>query len=329
MFKTLILATLVFSFSAQAQNSTSWITRPISNVVSDTFPASSFWFENNLMNHISDYMRLEEAPINSKIACIGDSHGKLFHSNELGWGSREVEIQCQGNKPLEYAKSVVSRLYNHGMGNNLKYAFESGPFIFAVCNYDEGDKHSNHSHHDGHYVCRVPKKGESQSGSIETFCYEMSWLHRTCNPHKALVATELIPINSISRWESIDKTILMRFLGQNIESKELIIEMVNDIRNSLVRYSSKRRGSPDADKRYPKIFKGDKYACFESLISSNDKYILTDIECADISILSYGQRMRLSSKVINENLILKKTLKRLKQRKTEYSLIDGMRSSVD
>jgi len=312
---------LFFSQLSFAQNTWGPYTRPITRILSDLSP-NSVHFENNLMNHISDELRVDDSKIRKKISCFGNKQGVIDHHKS----GRHVRIQCDNTRDLTYIKDVVSKFYNKGIGGHLKYAFRSGPYIFALCNYDS---HGEHKHSKEHYVCRTPISGESKERGVETFCYNMGFFHRTCNPHKALVATEIIPINSTMRWETLDKTILTRSMGRHLGAGNTALEIMKDIAKSKVVYKVKSRGSSDADIRYPKFFIGKRYACVEQLQRSSKKYVETLINCGDISKLSKSDIKALSSDMIRRKPVMSKTMKRLKQIPAKYPLLNNMKSSID
>lgn len=210
---------------------------------------------------------------------------------------------------------------------HLKYAFKSGPYLFAICNYDD---EGEHAHSDHHYVCRTPLNGQSKIGDIETFCYDMGFFHRTCNPHKALVSTEIITINSKGRWADLDKTVLKRFLNNNKQSFLNGFEpavLINVLERAKVHYPSYARGASISDTRYPKVFEGTSYACIESLLSSNTKYIESRVSCGDYEkVRKPGNR---GYEISLKNVFFQKTMKRLKQIQVSYPMFHPEVSSVE
>ncbi len=322
--KSLFIALSLFLFSnlSFAQNTWGPITRPISKVLADLAP-NSVNFENNLMNHISDELRVDDSSIRKDISCFGDANGIIDHHK----GGRHVRVRCENQYELTYARKMVSNFYSPKIGNHLKYAFKSGPYIFALCDYDG---HGNHDHSRKHYVCRVPVDGASKEAGMETFCYNMGYFHRTCNPHKALVAAEILPINSMMRWESIDKTILARFIGKHKGTGVESLKLINDIVKGRIKYNTKRRGAATTNSRYPKFFIGKRdYACFEYVLRRSSRYVETQIDCADLTEVPYNQRGKLSSQTVIDNSIFSRTMKRLKQDSVYYPMLGRMKSSVD
>jgi|GEM_PF-4542398 len=311
----LILSCLFLNTKIYAQNVFEPLTRPIANLHAYLGP-SSVGFENNLMNYISDELRVDDDVINQPISCFGDegATGHHFHKK------RNLRIKCDNQDALKYAMHKVSEFYGHEVGHHLKYAFRSGKFIFAVCNYDSPGEHK---HSQKHYVCRVPL--DSKEKGIETFCYNMGYFHRTCNPHKALVAAEIIPINSRRRWADIDKSILVRFLENNSElfsSEGLMLNLVADISSSRVSYSQESRGSATATKRYPKVFVGNSYLCSEDLVVNGSEYVETQVSCG-LSVKINRRQSKLGQ------IIFQKRMLRLKQKAVDYPMIRGEKSSVD
>lgn len=314
-----LISILVLAQGASAQNSWGPVTRPITRIHASLAPGS-VGFENNLMNHISDLLRLDTDEINKPISCQGDQSGIVVHRK----GGRVIPIQCYGAEQLQYIRQQVSTFYGEGMGMHLKYAFRSGPYIFAVCNYDEK---TDHRHHDGHYVCRTPVQGASLNGNLETYCYEMGLFHRTCNPHKALVSAEIIPINSRRRWSSIDKEILVRHLEAESErqGRAEIKEFAKSMSGSTVLYSNNSRGAPTSDLRYPKVFSNSGVVCIESHSGSDERYVRTSISCGRGRSQRVGRGKYQTSL---QDVQFQTELVRLKQELTDYPLLAPEKSNV-
>ena len=316
----------LLSDSSFCQNTTSKYTRPITNIAATVSPGNGFFFENNLMNHINDDMRIDNEEIGLKISCDGAEDGTILHSSKRGIGNRNLIINCHDKAILERIQDLVSQKYSKGMGENLKYAVVQGSYIYGVCNYDEKHDHKSHSHHNGHYACRTPIENLSKHNNAETYCFNMTWFHKTCNPHKALVATELILANSIHRWDKLDKTFLLDSLKNHLKDKDYITILIEDLSNSQVIYNNRKKGSPLANKRYPKLILGSHYYCVEELLKSDDLYVNTSLACKDISKLSWQEHRNITQESILKKPLFKINLTRLKQTQKTYPLLDGMDS---
>jgi len=324
LLRSIFFVLVFFGFSKQlfAQNTWGVVTRPlITRPHLAIAPNSRVAFENNLMNHISDELRVDTEH-GKPISCKGDSNGQIIHRK----GGRVIPIQCSNSDKLDLIKHKVSQFYGHEIGMHLKYAFESGPYLFAICNYDNKGEHT---HSDHHYVCRTPLNGASKINDAETYCYKMGFFHRTCNPHKALVSTEIITINSKGRWVDLDKTILMRFMKNNESSFSDSIkpdEFIKSFERARVHYPDFSRGAPDSYQRYPKVFVGRKYACIETLLSSKGLYVETRLSCGDYN---RQNRPNTSFQIDLSNVYFQNTMKRLKQESVYYPMISPEYSSVE
>ncbi len=317
----LFVLTMQLSLPILAQNTWGPITRPLTRLHSAISP-NGIAFENNLMNHISDELRLDSEDISKFISCHAEENGQIVHRK----GGRVIPVTCYGHQDLDTIRTKVGQKYGHHIGSHLKYAVRSGNYIFAVCNYDEK---SDHSHSKDHYVCRTPLSGLSKINNSETFCYKMSAFHRTCNPHKALVSTEIILINSTRRWPTLDKSILTGFLKQNsnqIKGVQSSADFIEDISNARVLYSERSRGSADSSQRFPKNYVGKKYICIEDYVSSDNTYLKTKVQCGPIQTVTHSPR---TTTIVLESVSFESNLERVKQTSVHYPMISPERSSVD
>ena len=316
----IFIALLIQSPKLMAQNNWGPITRPFTRLHSAIAP-NSVGFENNLMNHISDDLRLDSRELQKNISCRGDGSDFVIHK----MGGRTIPIKCSNDLDLEQIRSKVSEYYGDEIGMHLKYAFRSGPFLFAVCNYDDKTKHT---HHNQHYVCRTPIDNFSKIANIETYCYNMGTFHRTCNPHKALVSTEIILLNSRRRWSDLDRQILLRFLQKSnspLVSESGFNNLIRSLKQSNVIYSDYSRGSSDSISRYPKVFLGEhQLGCIETLEESSQIYLTTNITCGLIKRVTENQTPR----VLIETVYFNGQMQRLKQYPAVYPMLGNEFSSL-
>jgi hypothetical protein len=310
--------------TTHAQNTWRPVTKYFTSTHSYLSP-KSVGFENNLMNNISDNLRLDDNTINKVISCKPKQGNTHTHQKGL---RTPVVIQCNNGETLQYIREQVTKYYGHEIGHHLKYAFKSGPYIFSICNYDSKGEHK---HSKDHYVCRTPINNQSKEEGLETYCFEMGLFHRTCNPHKALVSTEIILLNSQRRWKHIDKTLLTRFINKELGQvdQDLSTEMITDLLDSRIYYATEGRGSATADKRYPKTYLGKNFLCHEQLLSSSTQYIETNITCGPLTQNQKRPRYISRRKLELSNINFNKNMMRLKQIAVEYPMLGYDKSSID